>query len=285
MTPMSPEPVTGLRHWYDVVRRHPRPGRLVAARFLQWTGLSPLFTVQLDGYRLRFYPTNVSGNLWINPEGRFHGLEIFKDYCKAGDITIDVGANVGEVSIILSQRAGATGHVYGFEPNPRIYRYLLGNLALNGCDNVTAANRAVGAAAGTARMSDGRYDDMNRVVEGGEIEVPCVTLDVAVPAGPIAFLKVDVEGTELRVLEGARETLTRTACVNCEMSEEHCRRYGYGMADLIGFLRRAGFHTYVTAAGRALRSIDERFNEPGVHELVAVTDPSEFARRTGWRLQ
>jgi FkbM family methyltransferase len=279
---MPPEPVTGLRHWYEVVRRHPRPARLVAARFLQWTGLSPLFTVQLEGYRLRFYPTNVSGNLWINPQGRFHGLELFKDYCKAGDIAVDVGANVGEVSIVLSQRAGATGHIYAFEPNPRIHRYLLGNLALNRCDNVSAANLAVGASAGTTRMSDGRYDDMNRVVDSGDIEVPCTTLDAAVPARPIAFLKVDVEGSELRVLEGAQQTLARAACVNCEMSEEHHRRYGYGMADLITCLRRAGFRTYVATAARALRPVDERFSEPGVHELVAVKDPSDFSRRTGW---
>ena len=275
----------GLAHTIDVLRRHPRPARLVAARVLQWTGLAPLFTVQLDGYRLRFYPTNVSGNLWINPQGRFHSLDLFKDYCQAGDIAIDVGANVGEVSIILSQRTAATGHVYGFEPNPRIYRYLLGNLALNRCGNVTAANLAVGASAGTVRMSDSRYDDMNRVLDEGEIEVRCTTLDEAVPARPIAFLKVDVEGSELRVLEGGRQTLTRTACVNCEMSEEHHRRYGYAMSDLIGFLRHAGFHTYVTTGARALRGIDERFDAPGVHELVALREPLDFARRTGWTIQ
>ena len=275
----------GLGHWRDVLRRHPRPARLVAARFLEWTGLSPLFTVRLDGYRLRFYPTNVTANLWINPDGRVHGLDLFKDYCKADDMAVDVGANVGEVSIILSQRAGRAGRVYAFEPNPRIYRYLLGNLALNRCDNVTAANLAVGAAAGTARMSDEKYDDMNRVQDGGAIEVTCTTLDTAVPAQPIAFLKVDVEGSELRVLEGARQTLTRTACVNCEMGEDHYRRYGYGMTDLIAFLRDAGFQTYVTTEARSLRAIDASFSESGGHEIVAVKDPADFTRRTGWQLR
>lgn len=274
-----------LGHWRDVLRRHPRPSRLVAARVLQWTGLSPLLTVKLDGYRLRFYPTNVSANLWINPNARIHGLELFKDYCQAGDISIDVGTNVGEVSIILSQQASTAGHVYGFEPNPRIHRYLLGNLALNRCDNVTAANAAVGASCGTVRMSDGKHDDMNRVVDDGAIEVPCTTLDTAVPAQDIALLKVDVEGTELRVLEGARQTLTRTACVNCEMSDEHCRRYGYRAADLIAFLQSGGFRTYLIAGPRLLSAIDQHFSEPGIHEIVALRDPVEFVRRTGWRLR
>ena len=57
-----------------------------------------------------------------------------------------------------------------------------GNLALNGCDNVTATNAAVGASPGTLRMSDGRHDDMNRVLDDGAIEVPSTTLDTAVPA-------------------------------------------------------------------------------------------------------
>jgi FkbM family methyltransferase len=226
----------------------------------------------------------VSANLWINPDGRFHSLGLFKDYCQAGDVSVDVGANVGEVSIILSQRAGPAGHVYGFEPNPRIYRYWRSNLSLNGCGNVTATNAAVGASTGVVRMSDGRYDDMNRVVESGAIEVPCTTLDSTLPAKAIALLKVDVEGSELRVLEGASQTLRRTECVNCELSEEHYRRYGYGMADVIVFLRAAGFRTYVMVGARALGAIDERFSEPGVHELVAMRDPGEFARRTGWQL-
>ena len=274
----------GVAHWLDVIRRHPRPARLVAARFLERSGLSPLFTIALDGYRLRFYPTNVTANLWINPAGRVHGLALFKDYCEDGDVAVDVGANVGEVSIILSQGAGARGRVFAFEPNPRIYGYLLGNLALNRCDNVTAANLAVGATAGSVRMSDSKRDDMNRVLDDGAIELPCTTLDTHLPAfEQIAFIKIDVEGSELRVLEGAAATLARTACVNCEMGEDHYRRYGYGMGDLIRHLQQAGFQTYVTTESRELRKIEPSFNEPGGHELVAIKDPADFARRTKWR--
>lgn len=257
----------------------------MTARLLEGLGLSQLLTIQLDGYRLRFYPTNVTANLWINPGGRVHGLELFRDYCRPGDVAVDVGANVGEVSIILSQQVGAAGRVMAFEPHPRIFRYLEGNLELNGCTNVTTRNLAVGAAPGTVTMTDSKRDDMNRVHEGPGITVRASTLDAEVGGDePIALLKIDVEGSELRVLEGGPGVVARARCINCEMGEDHYRRYGYGMGDLIGFLRRAGFATYVIAPDRALRAVDETFAGAGGYELVALRDPADFQSRTGWAL-
>jgi len=274
-----------LAHWIAVLRNHPRPSRLAAARFLQATGLCRWFTIRLDGYDLRFYPTNVSANLWINPESRFHGLSLFRDYCRPGDSVVDVGANIGEVAIVFSQRVGAAGRVVAFEPHPRVFQYLLGNLALNHCQNVTAHNMALGETAGTVRMSDDKRDDMNRITPSGVIEIPCSTLDAELPADQVAFLKIDVEGSELAVLRGATATLARTACVNCELIEEHCRRYGHGMGDVIGLLQQAGFRTYLASESRRLRPVEATFSAADAHELVAVRDPADFISRTGWSLQ
>jgi FkbM family methyltransferase len=280
-------PIVNLRHAVDVLRRHPRPARLVLARALAWSGLSPLLSIQQAGYRLRFYPTNLSANLWINAGARVHSLDLFRDYPRAGDTMIDVGANIGEVSILASQRVGPSGQVYAFEAHPRIVSYLRGNLALNGCNNVTVRNVALGRAAGTVRFADDVRDDMNRIVDGGPLQVACTTLDDEMTAAtqPVALVKVDVEGSELHVLEGARTVLPRVECVSCEMGEAHYRRYGYGMGDLIAFLGRCGFQTFVQAEPRTLRRIDPAFNEPGGHELVAVRRPEEFVARTGWRLR
>ncbi len=272
-----------LTHWYRVLRAHPRPLRLVAARLLAWSRLSPLFTMQMDGYRLRLYPSNATMNLWVTRGTRVHGLELFRDYCRRGDVVVDVGANIGEVSIVMSQEAGPRGRVFAFEPSPRIFGYLRGNLALNGCTNVTAYNLALGTAAGTVLMSDDRRDDMNHLVAEGGTPVECSTLDWALAgSGPVALIKIDVEGTELAVLKGALETLARTACVNCEMWETHFRRYGHGMGDLIAFLQQLGFSTFVLASGPTLRSVDSTFTEAGGHELIAVRDVAAFADRTGW---
>ena len=273
-----------IRHAFAVLRAHPRPARLAAARLLEWSGLSPLLTIPQDGYRLRFYPTNTSANLWVNAGERVHGLDLFRGYCRAGETAVDVGANIGEVSLLLGQGVGPTGRVYAFEPHPRIYRYLLGNLALNGRANVEARNLAVGAVEGTVRMSDGKRDDMNRIEDAGTLPVRCSTLDQEIPAAAITFLKVDVEGSELHVLQGGRQLLARTACVNCEMGEAHYRRYGYGMADLIGYLQAQGFDTFVESPARTLRQVTSTFAEPGGHELIAVRDLRDFVARTGWRI-
>jgi FkbM family methyltransferase len=271
-----------LAHWVRVVRNHPRPLRLMAARALQFSGLSPLFTIHLDDYDLRFYPTNTSANLWINPASRFHDLSLFRDYCRPGETVVDVGANIGEVSIVLSRGVGEKGCVFAFEPHPRIFTFLTGNLALNRCANVTARNLALGTEPGIVRMSDDKRDDMNHVTPSGSIEVRCSTLDAELPSRPIAFLKIDVEGFELGVLNGGSQALTRTACVNCELIDEHCRRNGYAMGDVVGLLQRAGFKTFITSGARSLRPVDASFAEPGAHELVALKEPSDFAKRTGW---
>jgi FkbM family methyltransferase len=273
-----------LGHWIRVIRTHPRPLRLMAARVLQHTGLSRVFTIKLDGYALRFYPTNLSANLWINTESRFHDLSLFKQYCRPGDTIIDVGANIGEISIICSQRVGAGGRVFAFEPHPRIYRFLIGNLAFNHCTNVSARNVALGETNAHLRMSDGKRDDMNRIDASGTIAIAVTTLDSEVPASPIALLKVDVEGAELSVLKGAMRTLELAACVNCELIEAHCERYGHHMGDVIAFLQQAGLSTYRLADAHRLEAIDATFRDPGAHELVALRDPADFIARTGWQI-
>jgi hypothetical protein len=161
-----------------------------------------------------------------------------------------------------------------------------GNLELNGCSNVAARNAALGAAAGAVRMTDDRRDDMNHLTSDGGIAVQCSTLDAEIPADlHPALIKVDVEGTELQVLQGGAATLRRTACVNCEMWASHFQRHGYTMGTLIGLLRDAGFATFIIDGARSLRPVDGSFAEPGGHELVAIRDVPAFLARTGWSLQ
>lgn len=246
------------------------------------TGACRLFTIRQHGFVLRFHPANLSSQLWIDPSGREDALAFFRDYLKPGDQVVDVGANIGDTVLAAAVQVGAAGHVIGIEPHPRTFRFLRDNVALNPVTNVEVINVAVGAVPGTARFSDDRRDDMNRV-DGGTLEVPVRRLDDLIPGDdPIALLKVDVEGYEKFVFAGGPGVLERTQCVHFEVSALHFARFGYATPDVLTLLSGAGFALFRIDGRRQIVPVDLTFDTERYENLIAVRDTAEFLRRTGW---
>ena len=153
-------------------------------------------------------------------------LELLALFVKPGDVVIDVGANLGTHTVFLAQRAGTAGRVYAFEPQRIVFQLLCANLALNGLDNVHAFQAAVSRQPGTILVPDvayaagGNYGGVALAETGvagadaadatgaGE-RVPVMTLD-ALGLDRCRVLKVDVEGMELDVIDGARALIART---------------------------------------------------------------------------
>src|SRR5262245_44762739 len=71
---------------------------------------------------------------------------------KPGDVVLDVGANIGTVTLPLARRVGPSGLVISFEPQRIIFQHLCANIALNGLTHVDARRAAVRAAAGSIRV-------------------------------------------------------------------------------------------------------------------------------------
>ena len=249
------------------------------------TGACRLLRIQQRGYSLRFHPANLSSQLWIDPNEREESLSFLRAYLKPGDHVIDVGANVGDTVLTASTQAGRSGRVVGIEAHPTTFDYLRENVALNGADNVELIHSAVGAVTGTARFSDDRRDDMNRV-DGGDLQMPIERLDRLVPgAQPVALLKVDVEGYEKFVFDGATEVLRRTQCVYFEVSAVHFRRFGYCTRNVIEMLRADGFQVFNTREPGHLSRVDADFDTESFENLVALRDVQECRRRTGWAVR
>jgi FkbM family methyltransferase len=125
-----------------------------------------------------------------------------------GKTVIDVGANIGALTVALSDIVGADGHVFAFEPQPQNAGLLRRNVA---CLEVTIEEVALGAAPGTVSIPflfDLEHKNYGRVELGsGDAVVDVRTLD-SYNLAP-AFIKIDVEGYELDVLLGARATIER----------------------------------------------------------------------------
>ena len=273
-----------MKNYWSILRNHQRPVRFVAARLLMATGLCRFLTIQQSGFRLRFHPANLSSQLWINPEARDEALDFFRAYVKPGDRVVDVGTNIGDTVLTSALRVGTQGHVVGIEAHPRTFGFFQDNLRLNRVANVTAIHSAVGANSGTLRFSDDRRDDMNRV-DGGKLEVPVERLDKLVSDSlPVNLLKVDVEGYEKFVFEGAPALLKRTECVFFEVSSLHFARFDYTTRDLLELLTAAGFQLYRTSGSAALAAITTEFDTEEFENLVALRNDTAFMQRTGWTI-
>lgn len=279
--------MTRVAEAWRALRARRRPARYVGGMLLARAGLTRFLGARYRDLRLRVDRGGVGLALWIDPDCLAQDVTFLDAYLRPGDLVVDVGANVGFHAMVAAGRVGPAGRVVAIEPHPRTFRRLLDHIALNRRANVAPINVAVGDRAGVLRFSDRRRDDsQNRVLlrgEPGALEVPARRLDdLPIPVGPVALVKIDVEGFELRALGGAPETLARTACVYTEAWAAHADRYGYSTPELWRLLRGHGFGLYRPAGRGRLAPIDPDDPAERVDNYVAVRDVRAFRERTGF---
>ncbi|WP_108663907.1 FkbM family methyltransferase [Acuticoccus kandeliae] len=168
--------------------------------------------------------TGATGNI-------YGGLHEFADMgfvlhtLRPGDLFVDVGANVGSYTVLAAKVCGA--EAIAFEPDPVTMEFLKRNLVLNGIeDHVATYQCALGATEGMVRFTIGR-DTVNRVVKTqtvlGTREVPLHTLDTVLGTdlARVTLVKLDVEGYEQEVLEGAARLLASPSLIAVESEAEN----------------------------------------------------------------
>ena len=133
-----------------------------------------------------------------------------------GHQVIDVGANIGYYSLILSRLVGQNGTVHAFEPDPINYRILEANVKLNACANVFMHEAALGNRSGEAELSlapENLGDHRLFGSKGREtVTVKEVTGDATFASDQLFnFIKVDTQGYEVRILRGLSALIKKNA--------------------------------------------------------------------------
>jgi len=132
-------------------------------------------------------------------------VRVIRSFVRPGDTAIDIGANIGDLTLPMSLYAGETGRVYAIESHSDQYHVLCANLALNEIKNTKAINAFVADSAEVD--TSGPWGKFGYVSEAWQ--PPFLSVD-ALNLERCAFIKIDVDGKELEVLRSARETITRT---------------------------------------------------------------------------
>ncbi|MDB4897905.1 MAG: methyltransferase [Firmicutes bacterium] len=175
-----------------------------------------------------------------------------------GGSFVDVGANIGVLSTLAALRVGDQGTVLAVEASPATYPFLVRNLAATGCPGVIPVNRGAWDAPGTLRfchlahITGGSHVTTTGTEEGQVYAISCAPLDtLAAAAGlhRVDLIKIDVEGSEIRVLNGASQilsdhrppiiiefnqfTLQQHAATSAQELYDCLRDYGYHMKILM----------------------------------------------------
>jgi FkbM family methyltransferase len=150
-----------------------------------------------------------------------HEFALFEYLCGAGDVVVEVGANIGAHTLGLARQVGPGGRVVAVEPQPVVFQTLCGNMAINSITNVDCLNLALSDAPGHVTVpivdygGQGNFGgisvhhaaDVASRVPGHRVEAR--RLDDVFDYPRLKLLKIDVEGMEAAVLRGAKETIAR----------------------------------------------------------------------------
>ena len=166
----------------------------------------------------------------------------------------DIGANEGLFALCAAKRVGSGGRVVCFEPAPEALRLLRYNIRLNGFQNrVDVVGKLVADRCGWERFyvnGKSGYNSQSKEAAPSHtdlLQVETVSIDAFVEATgrPPDVVKIDVEGAELRVLQGMEAALTRgDICVLCEIHPACLGFFHASERDIVAFMERIGFGIY-----------------------------------------
>ncbi|MBD2538440.1 FkbM family methyltransferase [Coleofasciculus sp. FACHB-SPT36] len=267
-----------------IISHQKKPFKFLLSRVLMRSGICRFFKVKQNGYYLRFYPSALSATLWIYPDDRQSEESFFRSYLKKGDKVIDVGANIGSLTVLASLIVGSQGKVYSIEPHPETYQYLMGNLRLNRLLNVETFNYAIGETSKSIVFSDKSDDSNNQVMADGKgIPISMKKLDeLAIDEQEINLLKIDVEGYEKFVFDGGYRIVNQVECIFFESYETHFVKFGYSTSDIIKFLVDRGFRCFKLVDKLTIQEVSVSYVSKICENLLAVKDISSFLQRTSF---
>jgi FkbM family methyltransferase len=223
-------------------------------RFIRWQigsrlALGPVVVRFVGESQLIAEPgfSGVTGNVYTGLY-EFEDMAFVLHFLRESDRFVDVGANIGAYTILASSVIGAK--CIAIEPVPITFKRLCDNVNINGVyDRVRCLKLGISSTTGMLRFTT-TLGAMNHVAVGenentGTIELPVNSLDEVAGEFKPSLVKIDVEGFETKVIEGADDILSQEGLYAVSMElREHGKKYGFDEMDLHKKMICYGFVPY-----------------------------------------
>lgn len=214
----------------------------------------------------------VHGHKMHLPKKGFHEYSVYGIYgeldtimveklVKNEDVVIDVGAAIGYYTLILARAVGNKGTVIAFEPKEGRFEILKNNIKLNGYDNVIVENKAImldgqekkffvhddntaGYRFITNRSDDNLTKKFSKPVDVLTTDLDAYLTDLGI-IDKISFMKIDVDGPELLVLQSGRQLLkNQNLNILLEWDQDAAKWSNCSPESIIDILLENGFEIY-----------------------------------------
>ena len=203
--------------------------------------------------------------------------QLCKKIIKKGWTTIDLGAEYGYYALLFAKLVGPTGRVFSFEPEKVTYQNLVRNIEINQLSNIIPINKAVIDKSGIESFFAGSHSFYK--IDNGDnamTKVSTICLDDFLRDYPreVHFIKIDIEGAEIKALHGMKNTLEKNHNIKMvmELSLKILNKIGISPEELLNQIRAYGFHLYkIRDDGTIIQSSNkEIFNyiESGGHNNI-----------------
>jgi FkbM family methyltransferase len=185
--------------------------------------------------------TAASKALYANPPD-WPEMGVWQKILERGDLFIDVGANIGTYNV-LSASLGA--QVIAIEQADDTFELLKENIELNNFKNVTLVKAVAVDHEGEVNFTEG-LDSVNHIDPESPKTVTGITLDSLIGSSTVKGIKIDVEGFELKVLQGATKALgdKRIGLIQLEWNDASMSAVGTDRVPVKNFLKTYGYEIY-----------------------------------------
>ena len=268
-----------------LIRTHTNGFKLAFGYFLLLSRLHHFIKIKKNDYEIHFSRNVLALNIFTDPHSRDDEEFIIKNLLKNGNTYVDVGANIGTLCL-ASFKSIDNLSIYAFEANPFTYRNLKRNFKLNHLNDASTYQLALGEQNQEITFSNIGSDDQNRVIKNEHsakkiIKLQMKTLDDIMILPNISLLKIDVEGYELFVLQGALQNLKNCDAIYFEYSPINTSKYNYHAFKTVEFLKSLNFSTYIPIIQEEKVKLAE-FQSKHVDSdlnLLAIRNSNEVSKR------
>ncbi len=184
-------------------------------------------------------------------------IQLLEKYLQKGSAFLDIGANIGLMSVIASKQVGTNGIVYAVEANPKTVPILQANIDLNNCKNVEVIPIALSDTSGTAvlfenwEVNRGGASLISQSKEERGLEVKMERLDDLFDENtPVQLVKIDVEGFEPQVIRGGMNWFRKQQPVFIiEVSEKREKEAGPSPVEIMELVQTIGEYSFYKQKG------------------------------------